>query len=135
MEQIYDTHAVAVLISEAIAERPRGTQAKLARHVGVPEATVSRWAKRQSCPAHTYWPALEEFFEMEPGTIRGAGGVGQSQLGETESSILGDDRLTEDQRRVMLAILNGYVEDNRLRVALEVELRSRSRRRTPTGPS
>ena len=112
VEHYYDNHAINVLVQQAIKDAPRGTQAELARHVGVPPATVNRWAKRLNCPGHEHWPAIESFFGWPAGTIEGVGGVGPSTLGQTEAAILGDKRFTEDQRMTLLAVAERFVKDN-----------------------
>lgn len=132
MEHYYDNHAINVLVAQAIADAPYGTQAELARHLGVPPATVNRWAKRLNCPQHEHWPGIESFFEWPAGTIEGAGGVGPSTLGQTEAAILGDKRLTEDQRVTLLAVTERFLKDNERLAAAQ---RSRPQPTSPTSKS
>lgn len=65
----FDAAAVSKRVSRALQEGPPGTQAALARVLGVTPTSVNRWAKRHTVPDPTKWAAIEHFFGWEPRTL------------------------------------------------------------------
>lgn len=65
----YKTDVLTKLIADAVTERGRGTQTRLAEAVGVEVQTVNKWVHGQTHPTPDRWAAIERFFGMEPGAI------------------------------------------------------------------
>lgn len=104
MPPFHDVEAVKGFVARAVGDGPRGTQNRLARHVGVPAATVNRWANRVQCPSLEHWPAIETFFGWEPGTLIGVAGLGPVPAADIEAAILAAVDLTEDARDILLRV-------------------------------
>lgn len=64
--------SLARLLDAGLRRRGRGAASELATAAGVSTATVSRWRAGRDLPGPEYWPAIETFFEVEPGTVAGA---------------------------------------------------------------
>lgn len=64
--------SLAKLLDAGLRRRGRGAASDLAAAVGVSTATVSRWRAGRDLPGPEYWPAIESFFDVEPGTVAGA---------------------------------------------------------------
>lgn len=104
MSQYYDAVAISTYVSRAIKDGDRGTQAGLSRAAGVSPPTIDKWKNMHTCPSHTYWPAIEEFFGWEPGTLAGVGGVAPTTTTEVETAILQAKELDDDEKHVMLSV-------------------------------
>lgn len=61
--------ATQALVAEWIAAGERGTASRLAEHLGVEQATVSRWARGTHRPSAEYWAGIEEYFGKPVGTL------------------------------------------------------------------
>ena len=102
MPHYYDATAIKAHVSRAIKEGKRGTQSELARAVGVPQPTVNKWKKEQTCPSHEYWPAIERHFGWDEGTLAGVGGMTPTKLTPVETALLQDEEMTDKERAVLL---------------------------------
>ncbi len=67
--------SVSDLLSRLIGSGQRGTQADLARHVGVERQTVGKWRSGQTKPDPDHWSAIESFFDLPENTIADSAGV------------------------------------------------------------
>lgn len=106
--RLYDTQVIRAYVSRLIKNAPRGTQAQLARHLGVPVQTVNKWARESTCPIQQNWPGIESYFRLEAGTLAGLGGVGEQKLSEVEAALWDDEDLTETQRDALLSVYRSY---------------------------
>jgi hypothetical protein len=72
---LWDTTAVQEHVARALDSAPTGSQARLARHVGVHPATVNRWVRGLAFPDIKYWTNIESFFGWQPGTLQAVAGL------------------------------------------------------------
>lgn len=85
---IYDRQAVKRRLAQLFAAYGRGAGSALARHVGVSPTSANRWAAPHGdCPAPSYWPAIEQFFKVEPGDLARAGGLHPPPAGPAASAV------------------------------------------------
>lgn len=56
-------------VARLIADGGRGTATRLARHLGVSNATVSKWTNGQTNPDPDHWPGIEAFFDLPAGAL------------------------------------------------------------------
>lgn len=67
-------------IVEEIDARPRGAKSALAAALGIPAATVSHWYSRHQSPEPSRWPAIEQHFGLDEGTLRALAGLDASAI-------------------------------------------------------
>lgn len=106
--RLYDSKALGKYVADLIEVAPRGTQAKLARHMGVAVQTVNKWAQRSCAPVQENWPGIESYFGLEEGTLAGLGGVGEQKLSTLEAAIYDAAELDDDQRDAMLRVYRAF---------------------------
>lgn len=82
----YKTDVLTTLIADCVSSRGRGAQTRLAEAVGVEVQTVNKWVHGQTHPTPDRWPAIEAFFDMEPGEI--ASRVVPRDGGETTAEVV-----------------------------------------------
>jgi hypothetical protein len=70
----YNPDMVTKVIADALESKPRGTQARLAKALGVGAQAVNKWVHGQGAPDPSRWAAIEDFLELEPGTLQLAAG-------------------------------------------------------------
>lgn len=97
---VYDRSAVKRRLIELFEASGRGTGSRLGRHVGVSATSANRWAsERGDCPDPSHWPAIEEFFDLQPGDLARAGGLSRSEAPVVEMAG-GHDLTAEEQAKV-----------------------------------
>lgn len=65
----YKSDVVTAIIAAEVDRQGRGTQARLARDVGVREQTVNKWVQHQTCPEPEKWDAIERSLGLEHGRL------------------------------------------------------------------
>jgi hypothetical protein len=94
----YNQDVVLDLIADELSQRGRGAQTRLAEAVGVRVQTVNKWQKRQTCPEPDKWPAIEEHFGLNPGTIRDVVGWGPADVVVRPGTVHARATIGEDER-------------------------------------
>jgi hypothetical protein len=102
--QLYGNKVIRDYVGGLIRNAPRGTQAKLARELGAPVQTVNKWALGMTCPSPRSWSVIEQFFELEEGTLSGLGGLTDQKLTDAETALLSAEELTDDDRETVLRV-------------------------------
>jgi hypothetical protein len=102
MSPPFDPLILKVRVAHAIASGPRGTQARLAEHLGITTPIVNRWAKAVTVPPPPYWGGIETFFGWAPGTIVRLVGFQPYQPTEIETAIRNCADLTELERNLLV---------------------------------
>lgn len=121
--EVFDRARAGDQVRRLLDEAELGTQAELARHLGLAAASVNRWAKRNGNPDPRYWDGIERFFELRAGTLRA---IALGADGDTDREVLAS--LLEDAIR---AFGDQASESIRLSVADAVQ---ELRRGDDTGP-
>lgn len=57
------------LLTQALNRRGYGSRSALADRVGVRPGTVTKWTLGQTKPHPNFWGAIEQYLNLEPGTI------------------------------------------------------------------
>jgi len=70
-----DKEAFTTFLATQADNQGVGVQARLAAATGVTGPAVSRWITGLSIPKRELWPAIEEFFNLEPGTLSLIAGI------------------------------------------------------------
>lgn len=65
----FDTTRVGDKVRSLFDEPGRGSQSDLARLLQISQPAVNRWRKNNGDPDQIYWPLIEQFFELDPGTL------------------------------------------------------------------
>lgn len=90
-------------------------KAELARRLGVSPQAVTNWTTGQAKPSRTNLARLEEELDAQPpGTLLHAYGYAAPECPESEMSIeaaiRADQRISPEDKRVLLAIVNRFVQ-------------------------
>lgn len=113
----FDPDVPAQLIVGELFTRGRGSQTRLAEAIGVTVQTVNKWAKEQTTPEPSRWPAIEAYFGWPTGTLELCAGMGITEADEyvRRGQALGWEHASVEQlregagprRRVEVAALKG----------------------------
>jgi DNA-binding transcriptional regulator YdaS (Cro superfamily) len=57
------------VIDAGLVKLGYGSQAELARRLGIAPTSITRWRDGTTTPRREHWPAIEEFLGILPGTI------------------------------------------------------------------
>lgn len=71
-------------VQDLLTDLPRGSATKLANHCDVTPPTITRWKTGTNTPELSTWPLIEEFFELERGTLASQGGDRSSLTDELD---------------------------------------------------
>lgn len=69
MSPSYKVGVLTAMINEELERQGRGSQTRLAKHLGVTDQTVSKWVKGEVQPDRSRWAELEDCFGWPRGTI------------------------------------------------------------------